>query len=270
MMVMLRTITAILLIFCHLPLKSTIQVPDLLILGSDTIKIHIFPLDILAKENPAISTRFDEIPCMTTDCWRQHIGIWMIEGDRLFLTALTDCCDDKDIPLNKIFDDSEIRNGKVFAGWYSGRINAGFGKFLGFDRNKLENVFEFNLDLTINKGKVEKCIINRIQINTFEEQKSEMIEFFLGFYNSDRNNAEMAAVHNEKLFSSTRSYPLAAMTAFCEQEKEVQDFLISEYLAPIHDQVDLQLIYSLLSDIKSPCSDAHRITDALKTAMEKY
>jgi hypothetical protein len=188
----------------------------------------------------------------------------------LFLIALTGCCDHKEIPLNYIFDDSKIRHGKVFAGWYSGSIQAGFGKLSGFDRVKWENVFERNIALTINKGKVEKCTINLTQINDAEEEKSEMARFFFEYYSDDRKNAELTAVNNEKLFSLTLNYPLAAMTAFCEQEKKVQEFLISEFETPIHDQIDLQLIYSRLDGIQIPCSDAHRITDVLKTAIEKY
>lgn len=108
--------------------------------------------------------------------------------------------------------------------------------------------------------------MHKSRIKDFDKVKTEIGQFFQDFYSTDRNNAELGEGNNEKLFLLTQDYPLATLTAFCEQQKEIQVFLISEYESPIHDLIDLQLIYSRLISVKSPCSETYKITDALKIA----
>ncbi len=155
----MRTIIIISFIFSSLLVKATEQTPDLLIYKSDTIYIDNFPLEILSKTDAIIEKRLDDTTCLSTDCWRQHIGIWKIENDSLFLIGLKDCCDNKEIPLGKIFNKSEIKNGKVFANWYSDNIKSGFGKRLAFDEENWQHIYEKNIELKIVRGKIEKCEI---------------------------------------------------------------------------------------------------------------
>ncbi len=108
--------------------------------------------------------------------------------------------------------------------------------------------------------------MHKSRIKDFKKVNAEIDQFFQGFYSADRNNVELGEGNNEKLFLLTQDYPLATLTAFCKQRKEIQVFLISEYESPIHDLIDLQLIYSRLINIKSPCSETYKITDALKIA----
>jgi len=108
--------------------------------------------------------------------------------------------------------------------------------------------------------------IHKSRIKDLIKVKTEISQFFQEFYSIDRNNVELGEVNNEKLFLLTQDYPLATWTAFCEQRKEIQVFLISEYESPIHDLIDLQLIYSRLISKKSSCSETYKITDAIKIA----
>ena len=155
----MRTLIIILFIFSSLLLKATEQTSDLLIYKSDTIYISYFPLEILAEQDSIILNRLNDTTCLSTDCWRQYIGIWKIENDSLFLIGLEDCCDYKEIPLNKVFSDTEIQNGKVFANWYSENIKAGFGKWLAYDEGNWQHIYEKNIELEIVYGKIEKCVI---------------------------------------------------------------------------------------------------------------
>jgi len=155
----MRTLIIILFIFSSLLSKATEQTSDILIYKSDTIYIAYFPLEILAEKDSIILNRLNDTTCLSTDCWRQHIGIWKIENDSLFLIGLKDCCDYKEIPLNKVFSETEIQNGKVFANWYSENIKAGFGKWLAFDEGNWQNIYEKNIELEIVYGKIEKCVI---------------------------------------------------------------------------------------------------------------
>jgi hypothetical protein len=108
--------------------------------------------------------------------------------------------------------------------------------------------------------------MHKSRIKDFNKVKTDIGKFFQDFYATDRNNVEYGEVNNEKLFLLAQDFPLATLTAFCEQRKEIQVFLISEYESPIHDLIDLQLIYSRLISVKSPCSETYEITDALKIA----
>ena len=108
--------------------------------------------------------------------------------------------------------------------------------------------------------------MHKSRIKDFKKVKTEISQFFQEFYSTDKNNVEIGEENNEKLFLLTQDYPFATLTAFCEQRKEIQVFLISEYESPIHDLIDLQLIYSRLISIKSPCSETYKITEDLNTA----
>ena len=143
---------------------ATEQVADLLIYKSDTIYIDKYPLEILLQQDSIIANRLKDSTCFTTGCWRQHIGIWKIENDSLFLIGLKECCDYKKIPLDKVFNSSEIKYKKVFANWYSDNIIAGFGELLVFDEDNWKNIYENNIVLEIENGTIKKCEIIKNKI----------------------------------------------------------------------------------------------------------
>ena len=157
----MRLFILVLLIFSSILTKATEQTPDLLIYKSDTIYIDNYPLEILSHQDSIIANRLKDSTCLSTDCWRQHIGVWKIKNDSLFLIGLKDCCDYKDIPINKVFNTSKICNERVFAEWYSVNIIAGFGQLLEFDENNWEDVYEKNLVLEIENGRIKKIEIKK-------------------------------------------------------------------------------------------------------------
>ena len=167
----MRTIIIISFIFSSLLLKATEQTPDLLIYKSDTIYIDKFPLEILSEQDSIVANRLNDTTCLSTDCWRQHIGIWKIENDSLFLIGLKDCCDYKEIPLNKVFNESEIKNGKVFANWYSDNIKSGFGKWLAFDEDNWHNIYEKNIELKIINGEILESNVQKTKLDKKENEE---------------------------------------------------------------------------------------------------
>ncbi len=161
----MKILITILLISSSQLSKATEQRRDLLIFKSDTIYIDKFPLEILSEKDIKIANQLDDTTCLSTDCWRQHIGIWKIENDSLFLIGLKDCCDFNEIPLNKVFSVTEIQKGKVFANWYSENINAGFGEKLGFSKVKWEIIYDKNIVIDIINGRIEKCVIEKTKLD---------------------------------------------------------------------------------------------------------
>lgn len=111
--------------------------------------------------------------------------------------------------------------------------------------------------------------VHKSRIKDFNKVKAEIGQFLQDFYLTNKNKVELREENNEKLFLFTEEYPLATISAFCEQRKEIQVFLISEYESPIYDRIDLQLIYSRLISVNSTCSEINKITDALKIAAVK-
>jgi len=108
--------------------------------------------------------------------------------------------------------------------------------------------------------------LHKSMIKNFDKIKSEIINYFQDYYSADRNNVELSEAYNEKLFMVTQNYPLATLTAFCEQSNEIQEFIISVYKSPLHDLINLQLIYSRLISSSYSCKEAFQIINAIDIA----
>ncbi len=108
--------------------------------------------------------------------------------------------------------------------------------------------------------------MHKSRIKSFATAKMEISKFYKDYFSANRNNVELSQGNNEKLFLLTEKFPLASLEAFCEQNKEIQDYLVSQYKQPIHDLIDLQLIYSRLSNLKSVCQEKKNILDAIRQA----
>ncbi|NLL29178.1 MAG: hypothetical protein GX259_10315 [Bacteroidales bacterium] len=175
----MRSLACILFIFSSLLLNATEQTPDLLIYKSDTIYIDYFPLEILSKKDSIIANRLKDTTCLSTDCWRQYIGIWKIENDSLFLIGLKDCCNYETIPLEKVFAKAEMQNGKIFANWYSEKIKAGFGKKIGFSEVNWEYTYEKTIEIKIVFGKIKKIEVQVKEPKTISDEKEmEKIKYY--------------------------------------------------------------------------------------------
>ena len=117
----------ILLIFVLLFVKTsaTEQTGDRLIFKSDTIHIYTYPLDSLIKIFPPFEKRilnYSNIICESSACWRGYIGTWTIQNDSLYLSKLTNGCEDYTFKLNRLFRKRKTIKGKIFADWFSGEI----------------------------------------------------------------------------------------------------------------------------------------------------
>ena len=133
-------------------------------------------------------------------------------------------------------------------------------------------VFKYYPDNNSDWWKVEfkfrTGFMHKSRIKNYNKIKSEISKYLQDYYSADRNNVELSQGNNEKLFMVTQDYPLATLKAFCEQSKDIQDYLISEYKSPIHDLIDLQLIHSRLISEKIICPEITKITDAIKKAAQ--
>jgi hypothetical protein len=111
--------------------------------------------------------------------------------------------------------------------------------------------------------------IHRSRIIPYNYIKDDLEKFYIDFYNLDKNNVEINQEYNEKLFLLTQLFPSATLDVFCKQDKKVQDFLLFEYSFPIHDLINLEVIYSKLIYSCSSCQENEKILSAIVQAGQK-
>jgi hypothetical protein len=170
----------LLLTILPLTVLATKQNSEILIYKSDTLLTSDYPLDILIETNLTIKeriTNYADTICEISTCWRGYNGTWEIQHDSLFLKNLGSSCEDFIFDLKKTFSGRKIRNGKIFANWYSGEIKAYYhiGKFKDLDTTKYNTKL---LIATIKRGKIATMLIEPAYDYHFEalDIKTESFE----------------------------------------------------------------------------------------------
>lgn len=128
--------------------SATAQASDKLIYKGETVYIFSNPLESFFDS----SHRRPHLPPGSTACWRGYIATWKIENDCLYLVRMQDCTSEKEeIPLSMIFQD---RPAPVRADWFSGTLRIPQGKMLRYVHMGYGSIFEREVFLTIEKGKL--------------------------------------------------------------------------------------------------------------------
>ncbi len=146
------TVTLVLAALCSV-LYATAQFGDRLIYKGQTYEIFTNPLEsFFNNEHPRPENLF-KYSC--TACWRGYIATWKIEEGRLWLVkAIEGSCDINaaEIDLSGVFG----KKLPVEATWYSGVLRVPQGELLDYVHMGYESVYEKELLITIQKGKVIK------------------------------------------------------------------------------------------------------------------
>ncbi len=180
----MKIASAILILLTSIPVFATIQIPDKLIFESDTLYIDVYPFGNLMDSDSTTRKKVygtDEEFCISTGCWRGHVGTWELENDSLFLIHLESGCEDFDFPLEWFFPKEKIKNSKVFVSWFSGDINISFGEFLAFDVSNWTDVYSKSLESKIINGEIKQLKISKrdnCEIASIKAQR----DFYLGKY----------------------------------------------------------------------------------------
>lgn len=145
-------------------LYATEQVADILYYKNQKIHIYSYPLESRVKNDSTLNAKLDKLGCFSTACWRRVIGIYEIKNDSLFLIGLKEPCKRKPLRLDHYFGNSEISNGRVFVDWFSGHIDEGYGKYMGFSASNLNNIYENKIEVDINEGKISNLrVTNQVK-----------------------------------------------------------------------------------------------------------
>lgn len=100
---------------------------------------------------------------LSTACWRQYIGTWEIKDDQLYLVSIEG--------RFKLSGDSPI-----LADWFTGTLRIPQGKVLHYVHMGYGSVFEQELHIKIENGKV-------IKSNTIDNRNKDIDTYDLGWKN---------------------------------------------------------------------------------------
>ncbi len=147
-----KILVIIILFFNSDSIFGTAQIPDFLIVNSDTTSLHANPLELLYNENTRPKSFFDKEPCGLTSCWRGYYAYWQLENNKLYLIKIVDCCDEKvTANLKKIFG-SKFNDNKVFAYWVSDTLLSPQGKLIWYEHMRYGSLYEKEVMYVFDKG----------------------------------------------------------------------------------------------------------------------
>ena len=145
---MLLPLVVVVVLMTPYPASSTAQHPDRLVYKGETVPIFSNPLETFFDA----SHRRPYFPRGSTACWRGYIATWKIENEYMYLVRMQDCTQEKkEIPLATVFED---RPEPVKADWFSGTLRIPRGNMLRYVHMGYGSVYERDLFLTIEKGKL--------------------------------------------------------------------------------------------------------------------
>ncbi len=164
----MRLIITFIFVLFFIKVYATEQTGDKLIYKSDTIFIYNYPLDSLIRIFPLLEKKilnYSDTICGTSACWRGYIGTWIIQNDSLYLSKLTNGCEDYIFKLNRLFKKRKTVNGKIFANWFTSEIKAEYD----FERTRINGFEKYvptkQLIVKIKEGKVIELITENITYN---------------------------------------------------------------------------------------------------------
>ena len=155
----------------------------MLIYKGKTYDLFANPLEAFYPDENKRPLFFVKPNVMTTGNWRGYVATWTIENNFLYLVkidawtcnrSLEHC---RKVELPKLFG-RKYRNGKVRADWFSGELRIPEGKMLQYVHMGYGSIYEREITLTVDSGKVvkESMVDNTIRTlpSVLELQRQEL------------------------------------------------------------------------------------------------
>jgi len=133
---------------------GTAQIGDKLIYKGEQFVINSEPLGSYLDEVHPGPTGIFEFKC--TACWRGYVATWKIEEGYLYLVKIAEGTCEKnppEIPVSRVFPGQKA---PFKAEWFSGVIRIPQGKLLEYVHMGYESIYENEIILTFEKGKLVK------------------------------------------------------------------------------------------------------------------
>jgi hypothetical protein len=209
------------LIFITSSVFATAQAPDVLIYNGKIYDLYSNPLEDFYRANKSKRPKFWVAPnVMSSGNWRGYVATWEIIDDKLYLTkidswfcrsstqAKNGC---RRVTLRDLFGTNVI-DGKVFASWFSDKLQAPDGKQLKYVHSGYASIYERDMFFDVEAGKIVKQ-------ETIDNTKRELP--------SDQEIFQQELARLKKKASEEKNIPLT--TPFTSKTSEkVEPVLITE------------------------------------------
>lgn len=136
--------------------RATAQIPDLLIVGNDTLNLFCNPLESYFDNNHPRPSDLGGI--MSTACWRDYQATFTFRGDSLFLTQVRIGRHNDSTgyyPLEKLFGDKATPRG-MFCYWVNETLECVGGKLLCYVHMGYASIYEFEIEYLMLDGRVKE------------------------------------------------------------------------------------------------------------------
>lgn len=157
-------IVTIFLCFLSANVYATGQIPELIVVGNDTLWMHSTPLGALDSIRYADFSRRVKVSNNGGECtalWRGYLGIWKLQDDTLRLLKVvgSKVLDNKDHSISAwVKGDTISMEGILppngYADWFSGDIHVVWGKCIDLDLFTFKGRFEHEVVYTLRNGVV--------------------------------------------------------------------------------------------------------------------
>lgn len=168
----------IVFIFISLSAFPTAQISDILIREGDTLTLFSTPLEFKPGIEDLRIGMFDfKDHTISTGCWRGYMAFWKIENDSLFLTKIISCLDNNLIAdLDKLFP-LEVKQGKIFASWYTGELAIQKGDLLYYVHSGFESIYKREEVIQISNGVYQSTqdFQNEVILSEFWQMKPKKV-----------------------------------------------------------------------------------------------
>ena len=111
--------------------------------------------------------------------------------------------------------------------------------------------------------------VHKSRIVSVLSKTSEISKLISDIRTTDPNNVEFGEVSNERLFMFAEQFPKSFVNAFHNSNEPGKKLIIDELETPIHDMIDLKLVYQRINSVTIKTSSVKRILEAIKIAGNK-
>lgn len=128
---------------------ATAQRPDILIHEGHEYPLFSNPLEsYYGRDNPRPRFTFPD-----TATWRGYVATWEIDRGVLYLKRIEAWLDGREVGLDYLFPGHP---GMVEATWFTGQLRVPQGKMLQYIHMDYESIYERDLIITVQRGRIVK------------------------------------------------------------------------------------------------------------------
>ena len=139
---------------------------------------------------------------------------------------------------------------------------------------KTGELFQFQASDQTNWWQITKSdgttgYVHNSRIVSVATKTDEISKLINDIRTTDSNNVEFGEVSNEQLFMFAEQFPKSFILAFTNTNEQTQQLLVKELETPIHDGIDLKLVYQRIKKTGLTTNSTSKILEAVKVAGNK-